>query len=82
MVEVFKTNIDNAADADHLLILIHLAYPHYSANFDLEDCDKILRVESWTFSVDHERIIQIAADAGYYAEVLADLQIEVLQRDM
>lgn len=82
MVEVFKTNIINASEAEHLLFLLHQSYPQYSANFDLEDCDKILRVESWTSAISHGAIIKIVADSGYYAEVLADLQIEALQKDM
>ncbi len=46
MVEVFKTNVEDSSHADLLIEQIHKTYTHYTANFDLEDCDKILRVES------------------------------------
>lgn len=45
VVEVFKTNVtdDQAAPAlDHLKALM----PAAKINFDLEDCDRILRVEA------------------------------------
>jgi hypothetical protein len=44
MIEVFKTNIHCAEKAKQLLELIHASFANYRANFDLEDCDRILRV--------------------------------------
>ncbi len=45
MIEVFKTNVDNAPEADKVLRLLAHEFPDFKVNFDLEDCDKILRVK-------------------------------------
>ena len=45
MVEVFRTNVKQRDHANILISQIHKAFPDYKANFDLEDCDKILRVD-------------------------------------
>jgi len=46
MVEVFKTNIQEICEAKILSKLIEREFRNYEANFDLEDCDKILRVQN------------------------------------
>jgi len=46
MIEVFKTNIHCPDKARQLVDAIHHAYTTYKANFDLDDCDRILRVVS------------------------------------
>lgn len=45
MIEVFKTNVQMISDSIHIIDLIKKQFPNYKINFDLEDCDKILRVE-------------------------------------
>ena len=45
MVEVFKTNVKDQGVADKLIDQIHRIFIGYMANFDLEDCDNILRVK-------------------------------------
>jgi hypothetical protein len=47
-------------------LLEHL--PHSRINFDLEDCDKILRIEAE--NIVPERIIEILNANGCYCEVL------------
>ncbi len=44
MIEVFKTNITCPEKAKQLVKQIHQNFAAYKANFDLHDCDKILRV--------------------------------------
>ena len=46
MVEVFKTNVHDVDQVNLLLNQIHNTFKGYKANFDLEDCDKILRIVS------------------------------------
>ena len=46
MVEVFKTNVNKLADADMLIIELQKMLPYAKINFDLDDCDKILRIET------------------------------------
>lgn len=51
MVEVFKTNIDCETVANEVMMDLKTAFPEYKINFDLDDCDKILRVEAENISV-------------------------------
>ena len=46
MVYIFKTDVNHQQDADKIVIAISKIYPGFKVNFDLEDCDKILRIES------------------------------------
>ena len=45
MVEVFKTNVERHDHATMLVDQIHQVFTEYKANFDLDDCDRILRIE-------------------------------------
>jgi len=45
MVEVFKTDVYEMADAKTILALLYEHFPDSRINFDLEDCDKVLRIE-------------------------------------
>ncbi len=44
MIEVFKTNVQEAADAGKIVALLLDRFPACQASFDLDDCDKILRI--------------------------------------
>lgn len=70
MVEVFKTNITCLEAAESLLQKIKRQQPTVKPNFDLEDCDCILRIEGEGFCAD--AIIQLLTTAGYCCEVLED----------
>ncbi len=72
MVEVFKTDVTNCDDAQKLIAQIHRKFTNYKANFDLEDCDLILRVEVENGSINAEPIIFLLNQNGFYAEILAD----------
>jgi len=72
MVEVFKTNVEDSSHADLLIEQIHKTYTHYTANFDLEDCDKILRVESKMSGIEPSSLINLLNEFGYDAEILLD----------
>lgn len=45
MVEIFKTNVRNKKEAKQIANLLKSAFSEARINFDLSDCDKILRVE-------------------------------------
>lgn len=67
MVEVFKTNIEeNIADSILQKLVSHL--PESYVNFDLEDCDRILRIENCT--VHAMEVIQIIKQNGFECELL------------
>ncbi len=56
MVEIFKTNIESKQAAADILNSLQYAFPAYKMNFDLEDCDKILRVESSPIDIDIDAV--------------------------
>ncbi|AXP81694.1 hypothetical protein CJ739_2621 [Mariniflexile rhizosphaerae] len=72
MVEVFKTNITKQKKAEQIIEKLQQKFSGYKINFDLEDCDNILRVESTTGQIDHEVLVQIISDDGFYIEPLKD----------
>jgi hypothetical protein len=73
MVEVFKTNVWDIRHANRLLDLIHQTFTQYTATFDLEDCDRILRIHSSTGLVDECFVISLVQDFGFTAEVLPNI---------
>jgi hypothetical protein len=77
MVEVFKTNVEKESDAEGILMEIHEKFDTYTANFDLEDCDKILRVESCHTLPEVEALIKIVESKGFRAEVLPDIVLAI-----
>lgn len=68
-VEVFKTNVANTETAGMLIAHIHSTFSHFNANFDLHDCDNILRVTSHS-EIDPSLLIGLLATHGFQAEVL------------
>lgn len=72
MVEVFKTNVRDSLNANMLIYQIHKYFAHYSANFDLEDCDRILRVKHTNGIIESSAVINILKHFGFDAEVLPD----------
>jgi len=44
-VEIFKTDVNESVHAEQLMALLRRQFPGSRINFDLEDCDKVLRVE-------------------------------------
>ncbi|HEY9195565.1 MAG TPA: hypothetical protein VIM77_04845 [Mucilaginibacter sp.] len=71
-VEVFKTNVSKRKYAKVLLSGIHKTFSDYRANFDLDDCDRILRVQCNNGTVCCETLISFLRDHGFYAEPLPD----------
>ena len=68
MVEVFKTNVQQRELAEQLVSILHDRFAFLKINFDLEDCDKILRVEGKEICV--ETIIEILSAHGFECDVL------------
>lgn len=63
IVEVFKTNVQKEADKNYIIAVIQTQFPDYKINFDLEDCDKILRIEGVDLQCDN--IIDYVNCLGY-----------------
>jgi len=68
MIEVFKTNIENGAIANVLAAEIGMLFPGSSVDFDLDDCDRILRIKG--HSINAQSIIDILGQRGYFCELL------------
>lgn len=68
MIEVFKTNVQEREQAGKLLTLLQLHFPSSKINFDLDDCDKILRVEGQDFVT--EDIMRLVALEGFACTIL------------
>jgi len=68
MVEVFKTNIRNHSTAILVKIELLALFPDCKINFDLEDCDRILRIESTTYI--GKKIEETLTRRGFYCEEL------------
>lgn len=63
VVEVFKTNVQREMDKNYIIAVIQTQFPDYKINFDLEDCDKILRVEG--VALEPKNIIDYVNCLGY-----------------
>jgi hypothetical protein len=73
MIEVFKTNVQDPGHAAMLIRLIHEFFPGYQANFDLHDCDRILRIKSAKGIVDPGAVINLLKTSGFSVEVLPEV---------
>lgn len=68
MVEVFKTNVQKKAQSKELLCVLSETFPSLKINFDLSDCDKVLRVEGE--NMEALRIMILLKEHGFKCEVL------------
>ncbi len=67
MIKIFKTNVSNSNQVNDILQMLLLNFPSMAAvNFDLEDCDKILRVDA--LEVKPEEITIKLHTLGYQCE--------------
>ena len=67
-VEVFRTNVQEQDLAKELTTRLLAHFPHHKINFDLQDCDRILRVEGAEIS--REKIIELITSEGFQCHVL------------
>jgi hypothetical protein len=72
MVEVFKTTVSDLTHSEALIKQIENEFIDCKANFDLEDCDNILRVECCSGLVQSSNVIEFLEGLGYSAQVLPD----------
>ena len=72
MVEVFKTNITKQKQSKQIIEKLNQTFPKYKINFDLEDCDNILRIENPVGEVHNDYVIQLISDVGFYIEPLRE----------
>ena len=68
VIEVFRTNIPDAVVAGSIASQLHQQFPGIKVNFDLEDCDKIMRTESMMDLASCIR--ELVVKLGYCCDVL------------
>ena len=70
-VEVFKTNVADPERAKWLVDQLERNFTNCKVNFDLDDCDRILRVV-FEEKIQPDLLIGLLKNAGCIAEVLPD----------
>jgi hypothetical protein len=68
MIEVFKTNVEETGQANRIVSILLEHFPGSKINFDLHDCDKILRVEGKSFCA--EKIMTLVVENGFSCSAL------------
>lgn len=68
MVEVFKTNVQEFEEAQDLVALLRQHFPDSKVNFDLDDCDKVPRVEGNDLRI--EKVMTLIMEKGFLCKVL------------
>jgi len=72
MVEIFKTNVKTKRQAKLVVARIHKSFVDLSANFDLDDCDKILRIKYMKEELQWSNLIKFLNDLGVQAAILPE----------
>jgi hypothetical protein len=72
MVEIFKTNVNSKRLANSTVKNLHACFPSYCFNFDLDDCDRILRVQSEQCPIEIRKIIRIVKEYSIEVSLFED----------
>jgi hypothetical protein len=68
MVEIFKTNVPDVMQAEEIIALLNTHFPAFMINFDLHDCEKILRVKGESIPINE--IEGLVSANGFHCSVL------------
>lgn len=71
-IEVFKTDVNDGIWAKMLKDQISNMFADYEVHFDLEDCDKVMRVKSTTGPIHRAMVINLLRNFGFRAEIMDD----------
>jgi hypothetical protein len=71
IVKIFKTDVEHQVVARYIIFFLQQTFSNYRINFDLEDTDNILRIESQQGSIDEREIQSLLASCGHQCEPLA-----------
>ncbi|RIV41957.1 hypothetical protein [Flagellimonas pelagia] len=72
LIEIFRTNVEDESTADRTVNALHENFKNVSANFDLEDCDRILRVESIDGNIMLKEILHFLTSLNLKVELIMD----------
>lgn len=67
MIEVFITNIQNTFESEEIKEGILKTYPKLKVDFDLEDIDRVMRIEGF---FNPNEIIEILTSKNYKCEIM------------
>ncbi|GAA4168645.1 methyltransferase type 11 [Sphingobacterium ginsenosidimutans] len=67
-VEIFKTNVNKYREAQQIVVTLLQLFSSYKVNFDLEDEERILRIESSQSDIEISGIVKQMLDWGYQCE--------------
>jgi len=68
MVEAFKTDVQKKTQSKMLLSILSETFPSIKINFDLSDCDRVLRVEG--DNIEALSIMILVKEHGFKCEIL------------
>lgn len=69
-LEIFKTDVCNEEQAARLANRLLGIFPGLLINFDLDDCDRIMRIRG--HEIDPSSILAISFEAGFSVSLLPD----------
>jgi predicted RNA-binding protein YlqC (UPF0109 family) len=69
-VEIFKTTVNKPSEARLVVEKLQHRFPYYRINFDLADCDRILRVEARLGRIDIETIREIVRACNHDIDLI------------
>lgn len=78
MIKVFKTDVQHVNSAKNIIDDLLAKYPCFRITFDLEDEDKVMRVEGAFF--EKQNIVQCLKNQGYSCVELP-LEVDELSKD-
>lgn len=67
-IEIFKTNVLDSRTANQIIKVLVKQFPSCRFNFDLDDCDHILRVE--TTEDNTKKIINTVEETGFLCQLI------------
>lgn len=71
VIEVFRTDVEEKDAAEKLVKQLVARFGFVSVNIDLDDCDRVLRIED-ALDVDVDSVVSFARLEGYEIEVLPE----------
>lgn len=69
-IEIFKTDIKSKQYAGYLIREMKELFPDFKISIDLDDHDKVLRVESRKRKVQSTEVINLLNKRNFYCEVM------------
>jgi len=72
VVEIFRTNVSDASEANSIARNLLGHFPSCKITFDLDDCDRILRIEGRGCDINITSILEIVKGQHYEIELIVD----------